>query len=237
VEFWRRWHITLGRFVQNYVFQPIALRLTRFSSFHKFGDSTTLILSTLVPTFISMLIIGAWHGANWTFLIFGLLHGSYMVINEIWSYLTRKGRRGRKAFVGRVLLARAATLLAFVIAIVPFRSADIETSLRIFAGMFGLNDGSTAWEKWAVLEPLGAWGLYPLLALGFFVVYFLPNTAEIMTRITPVLEWQKWRKLDLARLHFEWRPSASWGLTGGVVLAVGIIFIARGTTQFVYFGF
>jgi alginate O-acetyltransferase complex protein AlgI len=237
IDLWRRWHMTLGRFVQTYFFQPLAIPLTRFCSDRGLGDGISLVFSTLLPSFLALVIIGAWHGGNWTFILFGAMHGTFMVINEGWNYLTKKRRKDRKNPRWRNVLAGALTLLAFVAAAVPFRSADVTTALRVLAGMAGLNVGPDTWNVWPVLTPLGAWGLYPLLGIGFLSVYLLPNTQQIMTRITPSLEWPKWRKVDPAVFGFEWRPTVSWSIAGGIVLMLGVIFVARGTTQFVYFAF
>jgi alginate O-acetyltransferase complex protein AlgI len=237
IDLWRRWHITLGRFVQTYFFQPIAVPLARFCSDRGLGDGVSVAVSILLPTFLALVIIGAWHGGNWTFVLFGAMHGSFMVINEAWNYLTKKRRKGHIIPHWRKVLAGALTLLAFVIAAVPFRSADVTTAMRVWTGMAGFNLGPDAWNEWPVLTPLGAWGLYPLIGLGFLCVYFLPNTQQIMARITPALEWSKWRKVDPAIFGFEWRPTVSWSIAGGAVLMIGIIFVARGSTQFVYFAF
>jgi alginate O-acetyltransferase complex protein AlgI len=237
VDLWRRWHITLGRFVQTYVFQPLTIPLTRFCAARGLGDGTSLVLSTFLPTLLAFVIIGAWHGGNWTFFLFGALHGTYMIVNEGWNYLTKKGRKKRSLPRWRSVLAGALTLTAFVVASVPFRSADIPTTWRVLQGMAGFNSGLDTGYVWPVLAPLGAWALYPLLGIGFLAVYLLPNTQQIMTRITPSLEWSKWRKIDPAIFGFEWRPNTSWSIAGGIVLMFGIIFVARGTTQFVYFAF
>jgi alginate O-acetyltransferase complex protein AlgI len=237
IDLWRRWHITLGRFVQIYIFQPLAVPLARFCASRSLGGGLSVVLSTLLPTFFSMLIIGSWHGASWTFVLFGALHGTYMIINEGWNYLTRKRRKKQIFPRWRVALAGGGTLLCFVVASVPFRAADVPTALRIFAGMIGFKEGPAVWDTWPVLTPLGPWGLFPLLVFGFAGVYLLPNTQQIMTLVTPALEWTKWRNIDPAMLNFHWRPTPAWAFAGGAVLLFGIIFVARGTTQFVYFAF
>ncbi len=237
IDLWRRWHITLGRFVQTYFFQPIAITLARFCSDRGLGEGISVAVSTLLPTFLALVIIGAWHGGNWTFILFGAMHGTFMVVNEGWNYFRKKRRKARVVPRWRNGLAGALTLLAFVAAAVPFRSADVTTALRVWAGMAGLNVGPNTWNVWPVLTPLGAWGLYPLIGIGFLSVYLLPNTQQIMAKITPALEWSKWRKVDQAIFGFEWQPTVSWSIAGGVVLMMGIIFVARGSTQFVYFAF
>jgi alginate O-acetyltransferase complex protein AlgI len=237
IELWRRWHMTLGRFVQTYIFQPMVLPLARFCGARGLGGKTSLFIATLLPMFISMLIIGAWHGANWTFIVFGATHGVYMIINECWNYLRKKGHKKRSPRRSDVYIGTAITTIAFIIASVPFRAPNISTALRILAGMAGLNEGPNAWSTWPVLTALGAWGLYPFLAIGYLAIYLLPNTQQIMTLITPALEWPKWRDVGLPTVDPQWRPNAAWSIACGIILLLGIVFIARGTTDFVYFQF
>jgi alginate O-acetyltransferase complex protein AlgI len=68
-------------------------------------------------------------------------------------------------------------------------------------------------------------------------MWVMPNTQQIMTRVTPALEWERWKKIAPSPVHIEWRPAVLPTLIAGAVLMIGIVFIARGTTQFVYFGF
>lgn len=237
VELWRRWHITLGRFVQTYIFSPLAVPLARFAVDRDLGERSALLVATLAPTMLSMLIIGIWHGASWTFVLFGAMHGAYMCTNEAWADFKRKKKMRKDADHSRPrrIVAMLATTLAFAVASIPFRSPDLATTGRLFAGMIGLNSGG--WAEWPVLTPLGAWGLYPLLIAGFLFVYLLPNTQQIMDKALPALEWAKWRKTDRAPIHFEWSPSFLWCVGLGAVLMIGMAFIARGSTAFVYFNF
>jgi alginate O-acetyltransferase complex protein AlgI len=242
-DLWRRWHITLGRFVQSYIYQPLAVPLTRLAANMRLGKGGTLAVATLIPSFVSMVIIGAWHGASWTFVLFGAMHGSFMVINEIWNFVMKarrkkkaKGEKGAAMPKREIPWGIPLTFLCFALAIVPFRSADLPTTGRIFSAMAGAS-GASPWEQWPVLTPLGAWGLFPLIAFGIAIIWALPNTQQIMTRVTPVLEWARWQKIGVAPVRVEWRPAAVPTLIAGAVLMLGIIFVARGSTQFVYFAF
>jgi alginate O-acetyltransferase complex protein AlgI len=238
LELWRRWHITLGRFVQSYIYQPIAVPLTRLAAKLNAGKGGTLALATLVPTFVSMVIIGSWHGANWTFVVFGAMHGFFMVVNEVWNFVMKARRKKMAAAKPARTLPWGVplTFLCFALTIVPFRSADLATSGRIFSAMFGF-EGPQPWQAWPVLKPIGAWGLFPLVVLGIAVMWLMPNTQQILGRVTPALEWARWRKIAPSPIRFEWRPSALPTLLAGIVLLLGIVFIARGSTQFIYFGF
>lgn len=76
-EFWNKWHITLGRFLTNYLYFPL-------------GGSRLGKVRTLINLFIVFLVSGIWHGAGWTFIIWGALHGISMVIHRLWSYTGKK---------------------------------------------------------------------------------------------------------------------------------------------------
>lgn len=244
-ELWRRWHITLGRFVQSYIYQPLAVPLTRLAANVGLGKGGSLVIATLFPTFLAMLIIGAWHGASWTFVLFGAMHGTFIVINETWNFIMKAHRKKSKGLKTKAssMLAKfkfpwgvPLTFLCFAVAIVPFRSADLPTTGRIISAMMYM-PVSTPWEEWSVLAPLGAWGLFPLIALGIAIIWVMPNTQQIMTRISPVLEWERWQKIDPPTIRIEWRPAIFHTFIAGAVLMFGIICIARGSTQFVYFAF
>jgi alginate O-acetyltransferase complex protein AlgI len=78
-EFWRRWHITLYDWLRDYVFYPLsrALKRSRFAS--------DQLLALALPPMLTMLASGLWHGTNWTFIIWGALHGTYMVSSVLWN--------------------------------------------------------------------------------------------------------------------------------------------------------
>lgn len=239
IELWRRWHITLGRFVQSYIYQPMAVPLTRLAADLQLGRGGTLVVATLVPTFVSMVVIGAWHGASWTFVLFGAMHGLFLVINESWNFLTRARRKkgkGSARVTREIPWGVPLTFLCFTVAVIPFRSADLPTCWRIFSALLGMSEG-TIWEQWPVLTPLGGWALFPLIGAGIAMIWLLPNTQQIMGRVTPALEWSRWQKVDVSPISLEWRPSALPTIAAGAILLLGIVFIARGNTQFVYFAF
>jgi alginate O-acetyltransferase complex protein AlgI len=236
-DLWRRWHMTLGRFVRTYIHQPLSIPLTRFAINKGYGKWTSMAISVFLPTFLSMLIIGTWHGPNWTFVVFGIMHGSFMVINELYNALTRKKRRKKPDTRPILFCYGLLTLLAFVSAEVPFRADNVPDAFRIFAGMFGLH-GLGINPDWAALfAPLGNGMMLPIIVLGLLIVYFLPNTEQIMDRVHPALEWQRWRVVDPARITVQFRFNPAWIAAVSLVLFFGFAFISRGTTKFIYFNF
>jgi alginate O-acetyltransferase complex protein AlgI len=78
-EFWRRWHITLYNWLRDYIFYPLSRVLRRT------GLRSDNVLALALPPMLTMLASGLWHGTNWTFIIWGALHGVFMVISVLWN--------------------------------------------------------------------------------------------------------------------------------------------------------
>jgi len=116
-EFWRRWHITLGRFLTNYLYIPL-------------GGNRSGRFKTLRNLFVVFLVSGIWHGAGWTFILWGALHGLAIVIHKIWS---SKGRRLNKT------LGIFITFNLVNIFWVFFRATSINSALEVIKGMFRIN--------------------------------------------------------------------------------------------------
>jgi alginate O-acetyltransferase complex protein AlgI len=236
-ELWRRWHMTLSRFVRVYIYQPLSIPLTRFASEKGYGKWTTLTISVFLPAFLSMLVIGAWHGPNWTYILFGAMQGVFIITDELHSALTRKRRRKRPDSPAAVFSYGLLTLLAFASAAVPFRSETIKDAFRIFGGMGGVH-GLGLTHNWSAFwAPNGNGMLLVMMILGLLIVYFLPNTEQIMDKVHPALEWEKWRAIDPARFRFTFPFTPAGIALVSLALFFGFAFISRGNTNFIYFKF
>lgn len=231
VEFWRRWHMTLSRFLRDYLYIPM-------------GGSRHGTLARYRNLVVTMLLGGLWHGAGWTFVIWGGLHGMYIVANHGWHFLREHlgwtagaGRSGR--FGGRAL-----TLLAVMIAWAFFRAADLGTALDVLSGMFGMNGiDLPAWSK-ARLQWLAAGGAQlrfegirwidfgsaqlPLLLLAVVLALFSPNSQEIMGGLGGAH--------DRLRRLAAWRPGWTW-VSIVSVLFLACVFSLNRATEFLYFQF
>lgn len=116
-DFWRRWHMTLNRFLTHYVYIPL-------------GGSRVGKYRTYMNLFIVFFISGIWHGAGWTFIIWGILHGLAVICNRLWK---------NTGFKLPVWLAWSITFLFVNAAWVFFRANDIQQAVSILKGMVGLN--------------------------------------------------------------------------------------------------
>lgn len=122
-EFWSRWHMTLSRWIRDYVFFPLNAR---------FRDSKAVLYGSLIGT---MALVGLWHGAGWGFIAWGVLHGTYMVAYRAYEELAQT----RYPSVARSWLARAAwrmlTLAAVTAAWIPFRATTLNQARSMLASM------------------------------------------------------------------------------------------------------
>lgn len=119
ISFWRQWHITLSNFITAYIYVPLVRAWAPFS----FAKSLTAIG-------ITMLIAGLWHGAAWTFVAFGGIHGAALILNHIWRRMGRKMPN---------LLGVALTFCVTAISFCFFRAASMSDAFLMLCGLFGFN--------------------------------------------------------------------------------------------------
>ena len=161
-----------------------------------------------------------------------------MCLNELWTFLRRKKRKkGAVRPFYQTAFAHFLTVLSFVIASVPFRAKDVAVTVDFYGAMFPVTGLRLDGFDWVAAVPFGVGGVLAVLAVGWTIIAFLPNTQQFMTRITPALEWEKWGKIDPPTVKLTWRPSLAFVALAGAFLFLGVAFIMRGTTEFIYFNF
>jgi len=262
IDYWSRWHMTLTRFLTAYIYNPIVVSLTRRrarlgQSLPKRGRMTVGAFVALVtlPTILTMLISGIWHGAGWQFVIFGLLHGVYLTIAHGWR--SWKVHRGMDLDGGGPLAIAASTLLTFlcvVVALVFFRAPSVAAAVDILRGMVGAN--GIILPKFAAGLP-GAASLSHYLGVRFAsldmfepiylvriliflgAVWTLPNAYQWLRNYPTALDFHppvSWLERAIPRLR--WRPSLAVGFSLGAVAAVTLLFaFSSAPTEFLYFQF
>ena len=235
VDFWRRWHMTLQRFLVTYVFQPIALPLTRYAVGAGLGRWSSFAIGQVLPTMLVFLLSGLWHGAGWTFVLWGLLHGVYVSVAETWRHLFRRRRRPRGAAAARLTLlaSGSATVVAVVVSNVLFRAESLHGAWTIYRGMARVSDvfGIEAHDVTSAAAP----GL--LIGAGFALILFCPNIYQVVRRYDPALDWKAWRALPNPIPALIWRPDPTYATVTGLVFAAGALFVMRGQSTFIYFNF
>jgi hypothetical protein len=206
------------------------------------------------PTILTMFISGLWHGAGWQFIVFGLLHGLYLTVNQGWRAIKSSfGWRERS----HPLLDAACVLLTFscvVIALVFFRSSDVPTAVRILSGMAG-SHGIVLHPSLLELPGLG-WlsetlgvavtetayltskRLLPV-AVMLIIIWSTPNTQQWLRHYRTAFAYmprQDWLQRLMPRM--TWRPSAAAGLVIGVIAALALVrTFSQAPTEFLYFQF
>jgi alginate O-acetyltransferase complex protein AlgI len=225
-EFWRRWHMTLSRFLRDYLYIPL-------------GGNRKGRVRRYVNLFITMLLGGLWHGAGWTFVIWGGLHGLYLAINH--AFTTARVRFGFDA-PSRVGSAASwlVTFLAVVVGWVFFRADSWDSALRILAGMADMTPcggpgGCAADGGFFHAEPARVALVWVWLALLSCIALGAPNTQEFMReRLSGLL-----RPSDAAGpfgVTLTFGSSRSWAVAVGVMLAAALSCLPQ-PTSFLYFNF
>jgi Predicted membrane protein involved in D-alanine export len=232
IEFWRCWHITLSTFLRDYLYFPL-------------GGNRRGMVRRWMNLSLTMLLGGLWHGANLTFVIWGGLHGLFLVINHAWRHFVGPPARDDRRWVVRIyrLGGWALTFLAVLIAWVFFRAANVPQAIAILEGMAGLNGVTLpityrAFPGMDFLADQGVvfdWivgfgGIKQLALLGVLgaVAFLLPNSQMV------ALGEDGRPPLLLGALRFA--PSTGWTVITWAMLAAGTVLLSRGGT-FLYFQF
>lgn len=230
-DFWRRWHITLSRFLRDYLYIPLGG--------NRLGEARRMF-----NLFATMLLGGLWHGAAWTFVLWGALHGLMLAVHRAWT-------DWRRALSWPEMpdgMARALTFLCVAFTWVPFRAADFSTALSVWKGMLGLN-GFVLPAKAVVLSaaldlPRAALSIdfnqsLRLLPLLLIFVLVLPNTQALFREWQPGLVSPGYHPVQNPEgrwRHLSWSPSPWRGALMGTLLALCILHFAS-ISEFIYFRF
>ena len=245
-EFWRRWHMTLSRFLRDYVYIPLGRN--RHGSFRRYTNQ-----------FTTMLLGGIWHGAGWNFMIWGILHGSYLVIHQLWVGLLKYLGFSHTTNVAYRVFAWSVTFFAVIIGWVFFRATTYEGAVSMIQSMLGIHGislpsallsrlgdhaeilygvGITANASGGsdfVLTWLWIIGLLPLTLM-------LPNTQDMFSKVkgslsdisfsaeaavTPLRGYMK---------RLVWSQSKRWAVLCGFALALGLTTLMQ-VSEFLYFQF
>lgn len=171
IDFWRRWHITLSTFLRDYLYISL-------------GGNRKGVLRRYSNLFATMLLGGMWHGAGWTFIVWGALHGLYLVVNHLWRTVFSGFRQ---SVVPRWLSGSLSWLLTFVavvIAWVIFRAKDMPEAVKILQAMFGIAYHPITLQdvlhgQLLVVTDLPGHELSRLALVGLLWALFLPNSNRL----------------------------------------------------------
>ncbi|HET9905483.1 MAG TPA: MBOAT family O-acyltransferase [Anaerolineales bacterium] len=145
-EFWKRWHITLSEWLRDYIYFPVSRELSHVrASYRKLAN-------LILPPMITMLISGFWHGFNVNMLIWGGLHGTYLIV-ERFSTLWRPAVPPQNQPIWRQGAGIAVVFLLTMLAWVPFHW-DLPLALQIWQGLFDWSDVAIRYRRMFLLLPL-----------------------------------------------------------------------------------
>ena len=238
IEFWRRWHMTLSRFLRDYLY--IYLGGNRKGTWRRY-----------LNLFLTMLLGGLWHGAGWTFVAWGALHGVYLMINHGWRALRlRWGHDLQATSTVGLRFSTGITFLSVVVAWVFFRAQDMTAATAMLQAMAGMN-GLVLPEQVlssSLIDLLAQWGirggeftayshissapskmLFGLLLCSVLVWWF-PNSQEILVDHQPALA----RVASTSRIR--WRPGFAWTLVTSLTLFYALTEMGD-VSEFLYFQF
>jgi D-alanyl-lipoteichoic acid acyltransferase DltB (MBOAT superfamily) len=221
IEFWERWHMTLARFLRDYVY--IAL-----------GSLRASLPRRRANLFLTMLLCGLWHGAGWTFVCWGALQGALLLVNHGWRDVKRRYGLPATGPAWRRGAARVAAFAAVTATMTVFRAPDLDSALTLLSSMAGLGGfGLEGMEHFAGPTELS------VIAAVWLLVWALPNTQEFLSEQRPAIDWQRWEGRVAPALLFgaaRWRPSFGYSALIAVLAATALTLAAE-ERAFVYFQF
>lgn len=241
IDFWRRWHMTLSTFLKDYLYIPL-------------GGNQNGSFRRYLNLFLTMLIGGLWHGANWTFVLWGGLHGVYLILNHAWRWLCQAKRLN----IGRSILfryfAQIITLLAVVVAWVPFRAENISITKSMWSRMFSLEAISLPHritEKITFLQDffrmhgiqkngmfyngIADWYVGCVLILFLlFITLWMPNTIQLMSKYAMLNN--DISKMNVPKIKLYWQPTLMWASAMAFMVLITIMLLSQ-ESEFLYFQF
>ncbi|MDB6055060.1 MAG: Peptidoglycan O-acetyltransferase, partial [Verrucomicrobiales bacterium] len=237
VEFWKRWHITLTRFFREYLYFPL-------------GGNRCGKVRQMVNIMVTMLLSGLWHGAGWTFLIWGGLHGLYLVTAHQWERLLKHRQWLWRSTRKYAILSYFLTFLSVMIAWVFFKMNSVVLALKYVGAMLAFNGFELSTQVSAdspklanFLRKIGfryvsdtchvtdyAYHV-SLIMMVLAIALFLPNTQQLLAKYDPVLE-------PTRAGRFQLRMGTSLSLAMGIGFAAVLrSFFSAAPTPFLYFNF
>lgn len=208
IEFWRRWHISLGNFLKNYIYIPLG------------GNRTTLLRQSF-NVIIVLVLGGIWHGSSLTFLMWGFYHGTLLALNHALKQVLPNFKLPFKNLKNYLTGFKVvATFVLVCLGWVIFRAHDVQQAFDLLKSIFLLEDQGTVkyfTTKWQ----------YIALLFGFFIAFISPETQIL---------YENYLSQDaLGRVAVK-RTLSLAGAISGVLLAIGILLLSK-PQQFLYSGF
>ena len=180
IDFWNRWHITLTKFITTYIYSPSIMALSNIT-----------FLKSMMITFMAMLISGLWHGAEWTFVLWGAIHGCALVINHYW----RRAKIKLNKFIAWFI-----TFNFINFTLIIFRANDLNDVSKVLEGMFGLNgivlpsflvNNFSYLSEYGIkfggiaMNIKGGMDTFIWLIFGFIIIFLFDNSIKLKDKFKP----------------------------------------------------
>lgn len=231
IAFWRRWHITLSRFLRDHIYIPLGGN-RRGPTRQAYNMMATMVLG------------GLWHGAGWTYVLWGAVHGGLLVLNHAWRKLAAAAPLPRPVARTVGAAGAAVTFVAVMLAWLPFRAPDIATTGRMVESALSPADLAARWPgAWSLVLAVTEGrppGLVLWCALGLAVVWLLPNSHRLTARFDPEVEGTGTiapAATLAARPVRGVGPLALGALSGALILASLKALLVAPSQEFFYFAF
>lgn len=215
-EFWRCWHMTLGRFLRDYVYIPL-------------GGSRCSWTRGSYNLFMTMFLCGIWHGAGWTFILWGTVHGGYLILHRVWT-------RFSQAQLPR-FLSIGLTFTGVVFAWVLFRAQSIQEASLIIMAMAGLSPHEST-ALFSVMNTELINGL-AVIVPALLIAFLLPNSQTLMGCVLKGIQPLKSGDRKKKEIIWSWDTNVWWaGYMVVLCLASIYCLIDQSNVQeFIYFQF
>ncbi len=272
IEFWQRWHMTLTRYLTLLLYNPMSLAIARRRQARGLPSGKqvaitprSFAINVVYPTMTTMFLAGLWHGAGLQYIVYGVLHGTYLSVNHAWRMFRAKRPRSTEAQAAvwvRIwsnVWPVALTFLAVLVAQIFFRANSTADAMQLLAGMIGMN--GTGLPLTIPINNVQYLGVLkePLLNANIFVV----GLREVYNSATLPLITNSMLGIGLMIIVFatpnvyqimgpsspalnkvkpsswtwpSWKPSVGWAVTVAILLYVSSIYFYR-AARFLYFQF
>ena len=227
IEFWRRWHITLSRFLRDYLYIPLGGN--RLGEYRRYSN-----------LLLTMLLGGLWHGAGWNFFVWGGLHGIYLCINHLWRAWRGDSAPAPAAVsMATKMVCWAVTFFAVVIAWVFFRAKTAAGAWQMLGSLFGFEAGSSAYASPGILRVMDLPVLVggdTLLVIGGCAVALALLIALGLPNVPQLFRYREYRHAPEPGAFVQWRPNAAWALFTALAFAISLFGMWQ-RLEFLYFQF
>ena len=222
-NFWRRWHMTMTRFFTAYIYSSLAMYGMRKGMSQQASRVSRFLLAAALPSFFTFLCAGVWHGAGWTYVIYGAMHGTAIAIYLAWREYSK--------FELVKPLAWALTMLTVVCGLVMFRAADVSTALSLLGHMSGLAHTGDSTQTISIDL---AQAISLIVILGA-ISLLLPNTQQVLHHEWSVVD-TKPAEIAVDAGLVAWRPTFSAAILSACVFTIAITSIGS-SSGFLYYKF